>query len=369
MLALRATPLLALLSTALAGCGGKPQEMPPPLVEIVTVKPGLLIDERELPGRVVAVRTAEIRARVDGVVSRQLFREGEFVAAGTPLFLIDPADTEADLRQARAGVARAEAVHGNAQQTLQRYGALVGDNSVSRQDFQQAQAAAGQAGADLAAARAVLDRSQLQRDRATVRAPISGRAGIAQVTEGALVSGSSATLLTSIEQTGKVRVLFARSRLSGAGEAEGVTNVRLVLDDGTLYPHAGRVDYASPTTDPNTGSRLMRAEFENPQGRLLPGDFLRVRFQSGARPDAIVVPARAVVIGDAGASVSVVRADRTIENRPVRLGRQTGEQWVIESGLKRGERIAVDGWQNVRPGQKVQIASGTRPGSRGGSGH
>lgn len=348
---------------ALAACGmaeGQRQEAPPPLVRVVTVQAQPVSNVIDLPGRIQAVRSAEIRARIDGIVEQRLYREGADVPAGAPLFRIDPRDAMAQLAQAQAGLRRAEARRINAERVVRRYGVLVSDNSVSAQDFDQAQAALRQADAEVAEARAATTRARLQLDYATVRSPIAGRAGIAQVTEGAFVTASPNSLLTTVEDISTVHALVSPSRsavldlLQRAGNALPV-EVTLLPEDGRAAAIAGRLDFTSPTVEAETGGQVFRAAFPNPARQLLPGQFVRVRLQMGTVA-GIVVPARAVQLNEQAATVSVLQRDGTLAARPVELGRQSGEDWIILHGLRPGERIVIEGWQNVRPGQKVRVA-------------
>lgn len=354
----------------LSGCGPQlpPRQTPTPTVEVMTVRPRAVPNLIEVPGRIEAVRTAEVRARVDGVVERLLYQEGSDVAAGAPLFQIDPRDRRAQVDQARAALTQAEASRANAAAVIRRYDALVARGAVSAQDHDAAQAARLQAEAGVAQARAALDRAELALSYTTVRAPISGRVGRALVTEGALVSAAQATPMTVIHQLAPVHAVFSetstalsdalgRSR-SGASPASTLDDIRvtLILETGAPYPAAGRLDFADRTVDPATGGQTLRAVFTNADQQLLPGQFVRGRIAIGTLANAIVVPARAVQIRGDQATVMVVGADGATAVRPVTLGRQqTGGDWLIEAGLQAGDPLIIDGWQKARPGQKVQV--------------
>ncbi|WCM26981.1 efflux RND transporter periplasmic adaptor subunit [Sphingomonas sp. QA11] len=366
---------------ALSACGGGgPQQggggggmgaMPPPLVVAMTVRTQEVPNIVELPGRIQAVRTAEVRARADGIVERRLYQEGTDVTAGQPMFRIDPRDLSQQVEQGRAALARAEAARANAASVVRRYTPLVNERAVSAQEFDQAQATLRQETANVADARAALARSRLQLSYTIVRAPISGRAGRAQVTEGALVSASQATLLATIEQPSPIYAVFTQSnaaildmRQAGsapAAKALSQVEVRLLLANGREYGPVGKLDFADQVVDPQTGSQVIRAVFPNAERLLLPGQFIRGRIAMGTSPNGILLPARAVQIGERGASVSVVAKDGSVTTRGVQLGGQTGSNWLIKSGLKAGERIITDGWQKVQPGQKVQIQGDPAP--------
>ncbi len=358
-----ALPALLLI----AGCSQPaPQAPPPPVVDVVTVTSGSVPNIVELPGRIEAVRSAEVRARTDGIISRRLYQEGTDVREGTPLFQIDPRDKQAQVQQARAALQRAQAARENAAAVMQRYQPLVNDRAVSALEYDNARSALRQADASVADARAMLDRAQLELGYTLVRAPISGRVGRAQVTEGALASAASATLLTTIEQMEPVYAVFTQSSAevqhllaqarTGAVDLPTLTRVevRLVLEDGSDYGPVGHLDFADQTVNPSTGSQALRATFANPARALLPGQFVRGRITAGTTGNGIAVPQRAVQIDNEEARVAVVGTDSTVQFRTVTLGGQTGSRWVIRSGLKAGERVIVDGWQKVQTGQKVQ---------------
>lgn len=383
------SPLTLALLLSLAACGGgsappgggamgDPSQMPPPLVEAVTVRTQEVPNIIELPGRIEAVRTAEVRARADGIIERRLFTEGTDVAAGQPLFRIDPRDLSAQVEQARAALARAEAARSNAAAVIRRYEPLVKERAVSGQEYDQARATLRTETANVADARAALTRAQLQLGYTTVRAPISGRIGRAAVTEGALVSATQATPLATIEQPSPVHAVFTESNAailnlrqadrSGATDVKPLAqvDVRLVLANGTEYGPTGRLDFADQVVDRETGSQTLRAVFPNGERLLLPGQFVRGRIAIGTAPNGILIPARAIQFAERGASVVVVAADGTTSPRPVQLAGQVGGNWLVKSGLKPGERIITEGWQKIMaPGMKVQVKGDPAPAAAG----
>lgn len=354
----------------LAACSqqqGQQAAPPPTLVDVVTVSNETLPNIVELPGRIQAVRTAEVRARTNGIVLRRLFREGSDVTAGTPLFEIDPREYRAKVKQATAALDRAIAARSNAASVVQRYRPLVSDRSVSGQENDAAIADLRQADAQVAEARAELEQARLQLSFTTVRAPISGRVDRAEVTEGALVSGNDATLMTRVNQLTPVYAVFTQSNSAvlnalqqvragdlKIGSLESV-KVRLTLDNGRDYGPVGHLDFTEQSVDPQTGSQIVRAIVPNPGKMLAPGQFVRARVIAGQLAGGIAVPARAVQLQGSQASVSVVNQDGTVASRPVQLGAQIGSRWAIASGLSAGDRVVVDGWQKVRPGQKVRM--------------
>lgn len=369
------------LLLALSACGGGNQQPgaeqggpgagPPPLVAAITIRSQEVPNIVELPGRIEAVRTAEVRARADGIIEKRLYQEGTDVTAGQPLFRIDQRDLVQQVAQARAALARSEAARTNAASVVRRYTPLVSERAVSAQEYDQAQATLRQETANVADARAALARAQLQLGYTIVRAPISGRASRALVTEGALVSASQATQLTTIEQPSPIYAVFTQSNAAildmrqagAANKALAQVEVRLILANGRDYGPVGKLDFADQVVDPQTGSQVIRAIFPNGERLLLPGQFIRGRIAMGTNPKGILVAASAVQIGERSASVSVVGKDGTVAVRAVQLGGQAGANWVIKSGLTAGERVITDGWQKVQPGQKVQVQGDPAPAS------
>ena len=354
---------------ALGACSQEPPPAPPPPeVEITTISTQPVPNIIALPGRVQAVRTAEVRARVDGIVQRRLYEEGSDVGAGQALFSIDPRELRANLAAVRATLARAQSNASNAQQDVNRYRPLLVDQAISRQEYDTAVARLRGAQADVAQARAQVQSAELTLSYTTVRAPISGRAGRAQVTEGALVSAAGGTLLTTIEQMHPIYVNFSQSSSDLLAIRRDITSgrltlpslerieVQLELEDGTTYGLAGHIDFLDLTIDEATGTAALRAEFPNPGRLLLPGQFVRARIRAGTKADGIVVPQRAVAVGAQGGTVMVVGAKNIVEARPIRLGNLQGANWVVLGGLKPGDRVIVSGLQKVQPGKPVRIA-------------
>ncbi|MBU0620983.1 MAG: efflux RND transporter periplasmic adaptor subunit [Gammaproteobacteria bacterium] len=362
---LSATLLLAALF-GLAACGpkdGAPQASaagaapPPPEVDTVTIARGSLELTQDLPGRLSAYRSAQVRARVEGIIEKRQFVEGSDVKEGNTLFHIDD-------RNYQAAYAAASADTELARQTVERYTRLYDLKMVSQQDFDLART-------KLKLAEAALSKAQLDLENTRVPAPISGRIGRAQVTEGALVGRGDATLLATIEQIDPVYADFTQSgadllRLqqafkSGKLKRSGSAQVQLVLEDESLYAHPGKLLFSDLAVDPGTGSVSLRAKFPNPEQELLPGMFVRIRFAEASADDSIRVPQRAVQMGTQGQFVMTVDQESKVAPRPVKTGGMAGGDFVISEGLKVGDVVIVNGLQKARPGSVVKAVPLVQP--------
>lgn len=324
--------------------------MPPPEVTVITVATSNATLTQDLPGRLQAIRSAQVRARVEGILEKRLYKEGSDITAGTPLFQIEP-------RTYQAAAAAAEAELAAAKATFERYKPLLETRAVSQQEYDGALARYKQAEAALA-------RARLDLENAVPRAPITGRAGRALVTEGALVGKGEATHLMTIEQLDPVRVEFTRNysdvlRLqqavkAGTEKQSESADVQLVLEDGTLYPEKGRVQFADMAVEPSSGAVVLRAHFPNPRHELLPGTFVRVRFPQAELDKAIRIPQRAVQGGAEGQVVMIVNAEGKVQPLPIKTGAMIGPDFIVTSGLKGGETVIVDGLQKAPPGTPVK---------------
>ena len=351
------TSLAAALLLALSGCGKNEAPagaagggMPPAEVDVMTVSAGSATVTKDLPGRLQAWRTAQIRARVEGVVEKRTFIEGSDVKAGTPLFVIDPRSYKAAADAARANVAVAKV-------TLERYKPLLEMRAVSKQEYDQAEA-------QLKQAEAALAKANIDLENAVVPAPISGRIGRALVTEGALVGRGEATQLATIEQIETLYANFSQTNTellqlqkqlkSGSAKRSDSTKVQIVLEDGSTYPLSGKLLFSDLAVDPDTGAVNLRAEIPNPKKELLPGMFVRVRFPQSVLDDVILVPQRAVQANTQGQFVLVVDAEGKVSPRPIQTVGMSGANWIVSGGLAAGDNIIVNGLQKARPGSVVK---------------
>lgn len=367
---------LCLLALALAACDkpAVPPEQPLAQVRIETLESRPLSISSELSGRIAAPRSAEVRARVAGVVLQQAFREGSDVKQGQVLFRIDPAPFQADLDSAVASLRKAEATAFQARLQEQRYAQLIDDQAISGQEYDNARANARQTAAEVAAAQAAVQRARLNLGYATVTAPIAGRIGRALVTEGALVGQNESTPLALIQQldpvhadlTQSTRELNELRRALRAGHLQQVgpdqAKATLIQDDGSLYPLPGKLLFADISVDPSTGQIRLRSEFPNPDLDLLPGSFVRVRLEQAVNQNGLSVPQQAIQRDSAGvAQVLLLDAEQRVSLQSVQLGAVQDDRWIVSAGLKPGDRIVVEGLQQARPGEQVEIDSRPLP--------
>ncbi|MET0499443.1 MAG: efflux RND transporter periplasmic adaptor subunit [Steroidobacteraceae bacterium] len=363
---------------AATGCGGK-HEAPPaaaPTVYVVTVQRASVPVTTDLPGRTTAYLVAQVRARVDGIVLRRAFDEGGDVEANQLLYQIDPAPYRAALASAQAQLARARANVESTRVQAERDAVLVAANAVSKQAYLNSVAAQRQAEADVAAGLAAVQTATINLGYTAVIAPVSGRIGSSLVTPGAYVQASAATLLSTIQQIDPIyvdlnqtsveglqlrqQVASGRLELNGPGQAK----VQLTMEDGSVYPNTGKLEFTDITVDPGTGSVTVRALFPNPQHVLLPGMFVRARIDRGRDDLAILVPEDGVTHDRTGrATVLTVGGDNKVKLLTVDATRTSGDQWVVESGLAEGDKVIVGGLQLVQPGMVVKPVPATPPSS------
>ena len=347
-----------MVSLVLTACGAGDEQKkpaagmspPPAEVDVITVKPGSATMTQELPGRLQAFRSAQVRARVEGIVEKRNFIEGSDIEAGASLYQIALRNYQTAFDAAYADVEVAK-------QSLERYKKLKEAGVVSQQDYDLNEAKYKQAEARLSKAREDLDNTH-------VPAPISGRIGRSQVSEGALVGHGDATLLTTIEQINPLFVNYTQSQSelsdlqqairTGKLQRSHSAKVELILEDGSIYKQSGKFLFSDLSVDPGTGNVSLRAEIPNPRHELLPGMFVRIRFPQAVDEKAIKVPQRAVQFGQQGQFLLLVDAEGKVVPRPVKTGSMAGDNFIIAEGLQGGEKVIVNGVQKVRPGSVVK---------------
>lgn len=348
----RIFPLCLVLMLTACDRGSTVTTIKPADVGVTTLKSGSVTLFTQLPGRTTAVRTAEVRPQVSGIILKRLFTEGSDVKVGQPLYLIDPASYKATYD-------RALATFENAHRLAVRYRPLVAARAISKQSYDDAVAAEKQAKADLEVA-------QVNLNYTNVRAPITGRIGRSLYTEGALVTNGQANYLTTIQQLDPIYVdvsesslalirqrrALAEGRLQTVGE--NAAAVKLALEDGSNYAQKGRLEFSEVTVDETTGSITMRASFPNPDRELLPGMFVHAILPQGVSHKGLLAPQEAIMHDNKGRPyVFKVSAENTVIQQDIKTGEMVKSQWLVTEGLKPGDRVIVDGLQLVHDGSKV----------------
>jgi len=366
--------MLAAMAPLLAGCdepttatAAADAAADEPEVSVVTVAPRPRAVVRELPGRIAPTRVSEVRPRVSGIIVERLFRQGAEVKAGDPLYRIDPRPFEVEAQSNEAALARAEAVLEQATLQARRVATLYSQKAMPEAENEKAIATQRQAEADVQAREADLARAKLNLDYATIRAPIDGIVGAALVSEGALVVQNDSASLATIQQLDPIYADFTQSvtelnhlrRAFESGDLDRISQdamkVRLLLDDGALYPQFGKLLFSDAKVDAHTGQVTLRGEFPNPKRELLPGMYVRVLIEQGIDSDAIAVPQQAVQRnGGGGSEVFVVKDDGRVAVQPVRTASLQNGQWFVSEGLKAGDRVVVEGFQKFAAGDKVR---------------
>ena len=366
------------LAGLLAACSGNKEGapppgagMPPPEVSVVTLAPQTVTLSRELPGRTVPYLVAEVRPQATGIVKERLFVEGALVKAGQPLYQLDDAVYRAEAASARATLARAEATLNTATLNARRSAELLKIEAVSKQDDENAQAARQLAEADVAAARAAVDRAVINLGYAKITSPISGRIGKSSVTPGALLTANQDNAIATVQQLDPMYVdvtqssselLDLRKQLASGRMKPANVPVDIVLEDGSRHAHKGKLAFSETTVDPATGSYTLRIVVPNPDQVLLPGIYIRAVVGSGTRENAILAPQRAVTRDPKGnAFAMVLDAEGKVQVRPLKVSQTVGDQWLVEEGLAAGERVIVEGLQKIRPGMPAKVAQPPAP--------
>ena len=354
--------LAGLLCLPLMGCKDEKtaaQASGAPAVEVAVeiVTPQKVLYTTELAGRTSAFQIAEVRPQVSGIIQKRLFQEGADVKAGDTLYQIDPATYQADLDSAKANLVRAEANVAPARLKMQRFKDLVHISAVSKQEYDDAEAAYKQALADVGVNKAAVENARIRLNYTKVTSPISGRISRSLVTPGALVTENQTSPLTTVQQLRLKRALTSGS-LQRADQSHAA--VRLLLDDGSEYEQAGTLQFTDVSVDESTGMVTLRAIFPNPQQELMPGMYVRAILNEGVDDQAILLPQRALVRDAKGNPTTyVVNAENKVEVRPLKVGRTQGSNWVVLDGLKSGDKVIVEGLQKIRPGATVRIAEPT----------
>jgi membrane fusion protein, multidrug efflux system len=361
----------------LAACGDKQHAQMPqqtPQVGVITLETTSVPVVSELPGRTSAFLAAQVRARVDGIVLRREFTEGSVVKQGQRLYKIDPTPYIAKLDSARASLAKAQASLASARALAERYKVLVAANAVSKQDYDNAVASAGEAVAAVASAKADVQTAQINLGYTDVTSPVTGVSGISQVTPGAYVQAAQATLMVTVQQNDPVYVDLTQSSLDGlklrrqiqegrlSTSGPNAATVSLILEDGREYAEKGKLQFTDVTVDQSTGSVTVRAVFDNKDHVLLPGMFVRARIEEGVNPKAMVIPVVGVSHDQKGTPVAMVvdKSDKVVMRSLVTSGTY-GQNWVVESGVQPGDRVIVEGTEKVRPGMQVKTVAAHLP--------
>ena len=337
-----------------------------PQVSVIDIEPTSQVMITTLQGRTAPYMVAEVRPQVGGILQKRLFDEGAEVKEGQPLYQIDPTVYEAQVASAKAELARAESVLYQNQLTAKRYAQLVKTEAVSKQQNDDAQAAVRQAQAAVQAAKAQLKTAQINLDYTTIRSPIDGKAGRSLVTPGALLSGYQANNMVVVQTLDPIYVdvnqasgdLLKLKKELAEGKikaTKGEIPIQLILEDGTKYSLPGSLTLSEVSVDQGTGTLTLRAEFPNPDGLLLPGMFVRAELPQGVRENAILVPQRAVLRRTDGAPYGLVVENGVVAQKVIDTTETAGSNWVVESGLKPGDKVIIEGFQRIRPGVPVDV--------------
>jgi len=384
MLAGRALRLAAPMAILLAGCSQEKPAPPPPEAGYVVVRTESVPLYVELAGRTTAYEMSEVRPQVSGVIQARMFTEGSLVRAGQTLYRIDPSLYRAALNQATANLANARAQQVSAAAKAARYKPLAQIEAVSKQAFTDADAAAKQAAAAVAQGAAQVESARINLRFTDVPAPISGRIGRSLVTTGALVTAAQTAALTTIQrldpiyvdiQQSSAELLALRRQLAKGGAVRSSATVSLMLEDGSIYPAKGKLEFAEAMVDPQTGTVTLRARFPNPDGMLLPGMYVRAKLSQATAPDAILVPQAGVSRTPTGdATVTLIGPGNKAIVRSITADRAIGDKWLVTAGLKPGDKVIVEGLGKIKPGKPIRpVPAGSPPlpmkaGKQGGNG-
>lgn len=367
-----ATVGVACVAALLAGCGKQGDDAarkagapPKPEVSVVTLHPQSIAITSELPGRTTASLTSEVRPQVNGIIKTRTFKEGGEVKAGDELYQIDPSAYQAAYDSALAALQKAKAAVPNAEAKVERYGTLIKQNAVSKQDVDDATATLAQAKADVASNVAAVDTARINLDYTHITAPIGGRIDKSSLTPGALVTASQTTALTTIRTIDPIYVDVTESSTNLLNWRQAVkegrikfsgadVSVKLKLENGTIYNHDGKMDFVESNVSETTGTFALRATFPNPDRLLLPGTYVRAIVEQGVAENSFAVPQRGVTRNTKGEATGMfVTAEGKVEQRVLAVGQNVGNNWLVTSGIKDGDQIIVEGTQLVKPGAAV----------------
>lgn len=369
---------LLLSSLLLSACqdkadatSGQNQAAPPTAVNVLTLTTQTVTLSRSLPARTVAYRKAEVRPQVNGIIENRLFEEGAQVEAGQQLYQIEPALYEAALANAKAELVRAQAAMKTAKARETRYKNLLNDKAISRQEYDDALATYQQAQAEIKVQQAAVRSAETNLGYTHVNAPIAGRIGKSNVTEGALVTAQQDGVLATIHQLDPIYVDIAQPSkellalrkkiIDRELDQQPAPTVTLTLEDGSTYAHEGQLQFAEVDVDPSTGDVVLRAIMPNPEQLLLPGMFVRAEVVEGQLDNAVLAPQKGISFNREGkATALVVNQDNKVESRTLTLGRAMGDNWLVRSGLQNGDQMIVAGLQKVKPGATVTIDQNTQ---------
>lgn len=361
------TLLQVLFIFFITACDKKNPTIQIPEVSVIKVNKEEIILTTELPGRTAPYKIAEIRPQVNGIILKRYFNEGSNVKAGDILYQIDPSQYRANYDSARAALSRAEANLQSIKARYERYQELIKVNAISKQEFDDVKAQYEQTLAEIESLKAQVKTAQINLGYTKITAPISGRIGKSNVTEGALVTAYQLQELTRIQQLDPIYVDIPQStkelrelekrleqgRLKYAGKEQN--KVKLILEDGTFYPLEGTLQFKDITVDPTTGSVTLRAIFPNPKGILLPGMFVRAVIREGINKEAILIPQQTVFRDTKGNPfVYIVDKDNKVQIRPIQVDRAIGDKWLVSQGLQVGEQVIIEGVQRIMPGVTVK---------------
>ncbi|QBX80439.1 efflux RND transporter periplasmic adaptor subunit [Citrobacter tructae] len=340
-----------------------------PEVGVITLAPSSVNIKSELPGRAVSFKIAEIRPQVSGIIIKRNFIEGDKVSKGESLYQIDPAPLQAKLDAAKGSLAKALATANNVRLTLQRQSALLKSNYVSRQDYDTTRSQLNEANASVAVARADVEQATINLHYANITSPIDGISGTSSVTVGALVTANQENALVTVQQLDPIYVDLTQSvqdflrlkeeKSSGKiAQQKGQIPVELMLENGKPYRYTGTLQFSDPAVDEVTGSVTLRAIFPNPDGEILPGMYVTALLDEGSQQDVLMVPQQGVTHNEQGkATALILDQENVVQLRDINAVQAVGNQWLVTTGLRPGDRVIVSGLQRIRPGIKARVLS------------